>query len=195
MTKTSKHNNYSALQNSEASELNIAKLPSSENKLGSFPARLQQAIGDRSVRSFASDCGMSDTVVRQYLSGKSEPTRPAIIAIARVSGCSIEWLLTGEGEMRRGDKPEVHDAAPGWEPSNGHPASKSAPPDGPEGYSDYELGFVLLRDIINTYEDMRPGREPERKAREITIIYRHFMEHFARHLDEVEISEYINTWM
>lgn len=101
MAKRAKHNDYGVLQNSEASELNVAKLPGSEKELGSFPTRLQQAIGERSVRSFASDCGLSDTVVRQYLSGKSEPTRPAIIAIARVSGCSIDWLLTGEGEMRR----------------------------------------------------------------------------------------------
>lgn len=55
------------------------------------------------MRSFAGECGMSDTVIRQYLSGKSEPTRPAIIAIARISGCSINWLLTGEGGMRPGD--------------------------------------------------------------------------------------------
>lgn len=102
MVKSKKHNDLISIQNKEASELNVAQLPSSENELGSFPARLQQVIGSRSVRSFAGDCGMSDTVVRQYLSGKSEPTRPAIIAIARISGCSIDWLMTGEGEMKRG---------------------------------------------------------------------------------------------
>ncbi len=97
-----KHNKISILPNSEASELKRAELPSYTAELGSFPDRLQKAVGDKSVRSFAAECGMSDTVVRQYLSGKSEPTRPAIIAIARVAGCSIEWLLTGEGPMKRG---------------------------------------------------------------------------------------------
>ncbi|NJD39494.1 MAG: helix-turn-helix transcriptional regulator [Geobacter sp.] len=103
MTKDKEHSISRHLLDSEASELNVAQLPNSEKELGGFPSRLQQVVGERSVRSFASDCGMSDTVVRQYLSGKSEPTRPAIIAIARVSGCSIDWLMTGEGKMRRGE--------------------------------------------------------------------------------------------
>lgn len=167
----------------------------SEMKLQGFKERLSLLIGAEQPFAWASRIGIPGATFNRMWNDGTAPKADHLATISKATGCSIDWLLTGEGDMKRGDKPSVHDAAPGWTPSNGHPASKSVPPDGPEGYSDYELRFVLLRDIIETYEDMRPGREPERKAREITIIYRHFMEHFARHLDEVEISEYINTWM
>lgn len=61
-----------------------------------FPARLKQAVGNKSIRSFARDCGFSDTVLRQYLNGQSEPTRPALLAIARTADVSVEWLATGQ---------------------------------------------------------------------------------------------------
>ena len=61
-----------------------------------FPARLKQAVGDKSIRGFARDCGFSDTVLRQYLNGQSEPTRPALLAIARTANISVEWLATGQ---------------------------------------------------------------------------------------------------
>ncbi|QOX79835.1 helix-turn-helix domain-containing protein [Trichlorobacter lovleyi] len=160
-----------------------------------FKDRLLAVMGKESKRAFAEKCGVSEGTMRSYLRGDTTPDLDTLQVIAEKNGCSLAWLASGEGKMKRGGEPAVHDAAPRWEPTNGHPASKSAPPDGPEGYSDYELRLVLLRDIIETYEGMRPGREPERKAREITIIYRHFMEHFARHLDEVEISEYIDRWL
>jgi len=60
-----------------------------------FPERLKQAIGDQSVRAFARSCQLSDTVVRQYLSGQSEPTRPALIAMAKASSKSLNWLMLG----------------------------------------------------------------------------------------------------
>ena len=61
-----------------------------------FPVRLKQAVGDKSIRGFARDCGFSDTVLRQYLNGQSEPTRPALLAIARTANISVEWLATGQ---------------------------------------------------------------------------------------------------
>ncbi len=61
-----------------------------------FPVRLKQAVGDKSIRGFARDCGFSDTVLRQYLNGQSEPTRPALLAIARTAKVSVEWLATGQ---------------------------------------------------------------------------------------------------
>ncbi len=61
-----------------------------------FPTRLKEAIGNNSIRGFARNCGFSDTVLRQYLSGQSEPTRPALLAIARAAEVSLEWLATGQ---------------------------------------------------------------------------------------------------
>jgi len=61
-----------------------------------FPSRLKEALGEKSIRGFARECGFSDTVLRQYLNGQSEPTRPAMLAIARTAGVNLEWLATGK---------------------------------------------------------------------------------------------------
>jgi SOS-response transcriptional repressor LexA len=61
-----------------------------------FPARLKQAMGGSSIRGFARECGFSDTVLRQYLNGQSEPTRPALLAMARTANVSVEWLASGQ---------------------------------------------------------------------------------------------------
>lgn len=59
-----------------------------------FVERLKSVIGEQSIRSFAIKCGFSNTVLGKYLTG-SEPSRPALIAIARTAGVSLEWLATG----------------------------------------------------------------------------------------------------
>lgn len=64
-------------------------------EIGRFPERLKQAIGGGSARAFAREAGLSETVLRQYLAGQSEPTRPALIAMARTACVSVEWLATG----------------------------------------------------------------------------------------------------
>jgi phage repressor protein C with HTH and peptisase S24 domain len=80
--------------------------PSSEEKQSDltesddFPKRLKQAMGEHSIRGFARDCGFSDTVLRQYLNGQSEPTRPALLAIARTAHVSLEWLASGQASSQ-----------------------------------------------------------------------------------------------
>lgn len=65
-----------------------------------FSGRLKLLIGDRSVRSFARDVGISDKMLRQYLAAKSEPTRLVLVAIAEAAGgISLDWLILGSGEM------------------------------------------------------------------------------------------------
>lgn len=62
----------------------------------SFPGRLKTIIGSSSVRSFARKAGVSDTFVRQCLAGKSEPTRPVLMAMAAAGGVLVGWLATGD---------------------------------------------------------------------------------------------------
>ncbi len=69
-------------------------------QLDKFSDRLKQAVGDNSIRGFARECGFSDTVLRQYLNGQSEPTRPALLAIARTANVSVEWLAVGQSASR-----------------------------------------------------------------------------------------------
>ena len=78
-------------------------------EIGTFPDRLKLVMDNRSVRSFALVCGTSNTAMRQYLAGKSEPTRPVLLNIAQVTGVEVEWLLSGTGPMRKG---EVVEASP-----------------------------------------------------------------------------------
>lgn len=69
----------------------------SDNKIDKFHDRLRDAMGTRSVRSFALECGISPTGYHQNLTGKAEPSRPALISIAKAAGVGIEWLVTGQG--------------------------------------------------------------------------------------------------
>lgn len=75
-----------------------------------FPVRLKRMIGDRSVRSFSRDCGISETVLRKYLRGDSEPTRSRLLALARTGRASLEWLATGTGPMTPSDPTTWTDA-------------------------------------------------------------------------------------
>lgn len=69
--------------------------PAGVESAETFPMRLKQALGNQSIRGFARECGFSDTVLRQYLNGQSEPTRPALLAIARTANVNLEWLAAG----------------------------------------------------------------------------------------------------
>jgi len=75
--------------------------PDSTEVTSSFTGRLKMAIGEKSVRAFALQCGLSPTAMHQYVTGKSEPTRPALISIARNAEANLEWLLTGEGPQKK----------------------------------------------------------------------------------------------
>lgn len=88
--------------------------------------RLKKMRGDKSQKEMAALLGINYRTYENYEKGLNDPSWSACEAIAKL-GFNANWLLTGEGEMKRGDKPAVHDAAPGWEPSNRHPASKSVP--------------------------------------------------------------------
>jgi len=97
------NNKNNDLPKTEVSELPALKVPSSPAELGTFADRLKHIIGKQSVRSFASACNLSDGVVRQYLSGKTEPGLGALLNIARMADVSVGWLATGKGEIRTGE--------------------------------------------------------------------------------------------
>ena len=80
--------------------------PTSPGEVGRFSERLEIVIKGRSSRSFAREAGVSETVFRKYLAGTSEPTRPALVAMARAGGVNVGWLAAGDGEMR-GNPPQT----------------------------------------------------------------------------------------
>ena len=71
--------------------------PLDDEGASGFAARLEQAIGEHSVRSFANRAGLSEGVVRKYLRHASYPTLDRLISLARAGGVRVAWLATGEG--------------------------------------------------------------------------------------------------
>ena len=71
--------------------------PSSGGK-SDFVVRLQEVAGE-SIPRLAQRSGVSDSLLRQYLSG-SQPRLDKLVAVARGAGVNLLWLATGEGPMR-----------------------------------------------------------------------------------------------
>ena len=64
-----------------------------------FADRIDWLVRQRTNASdFARTIGVSESVVRKWRSGASEPGREHLEAIARQTGVSAAWLLLGEGE-------------------------------------------------------------------------------------------------
>ena len=66
-----------------------------------LPERLAQVRGDRSQRQFARDLGVFQQNVNRYESGTT-PHTDFLITLALKELVSIDWLLLGNGRMRRG---------------------------------------------------------------------------------------------
>ncbi len=67
-----------------------------QNKVEHFSGRLETAMKGQSVRSFARDANVSETVIRKYLSGETTPNLERLAAIASAANVRMEWLATGE---------------------------------------------------------------------------------------------------
>lgn len=67
-----------------------------------FGDRLKQAIGADKPYAFAKKCGVSESLLRKYLSEASIPSVEKAWAMAKTAGVSLDWLAGGEGEMRPG---------------------------------------------------------------------------------------------
>ncbi len=72
-------------------------------KSDTFSERLRQLIGENSVSSFGKKCGIGESTLRQYLKG-GMPGLDKLVAIAETGNVNIEWLATGDGPMRLGEK-------------------------------------------------------------------------------------------
>lgn len=68
-----------------------------------FASRMNVVIGlVGNASRLARMADVSESVVRKWRDGKSEPSRLHLVAISRAAGISINWLATGEGPMRPG---------------------------------------------------------------------------------------------
>jgi DNA-binding transcriptional regulator YiaG len=66
-----------------------------------LPDRIAQVRGDRSQRQFARDLGVFQQNVNRYENGTT-PHTDFLITLATKENVSLDWLLLGQGRMRRG---------------------------------------------------------------------------------------------
>ena len=60
-----------------------------------FSGRLKEALGSTTPYAFAKKCGISESLVRKYLSGSSLPSIERAWVMARAAGVSLDWLADG----------------------------------------------------------------------------------------------------
>ncbi|WP_345858690.1 LexA family transcriptional regulator [Shewanella algae] len=77
--------------------------PILDKQIGSIPERLQEIIGDESIREIARKVGISEGAMRTFLKGRT-PKLPDIIRIAKYKGVNWPWLATGEGSKYPGEQ-------------------------------------------------------------------------------------------
>lgn len=65
-----------------------------------LPDRIAQVRANRSQRQFARDLGVFQQNVNRYESGTT-PHTDFLITLALKENVSIDWLLLGQGKMRR----------------------------------------------------------------------------------------------
>jgi phage repressor protein C with HTH and peptisase S24 domain len=72
--------------------------PSYDLDLGLFAARVSEVVGDIKIRAFAHNAGISARSLSEYMAGDTEPSRLALVGIARAGNVSVQWLATGYGK-------------------------------------------------------------------------------------------------
>ncbi|HGW2997532.1 TPA: XRE family transcriptional regulator [Escherichia coli] len=83
-------------------------IPLSVNQKGTtFGERLRKVVGDKSIRQFASECGISYGAMHKYFSGLTQPTLDNLVVLAKTAGVSIEWLAVGSGSEGQVQRTEV----------------------------------------------------------------------------------------
>lgn len=65
-----------------------------------FAQRLKMVIGHGSMTAFAQQCDLSESAIRKYIRGASEPTLHNLLIIAKVGNVPLSWLASGETDFR-----------------------------------------------------------------------------------------------
>jgi hypothetical protein len=88
------------------------QLPNPKLDQDSFVARLEELaakVGGKSALANLAD--IPATTLQNYF-GRSEPTRPALVALARAGAVSLTWLASGEGQRDESSDPEGYVSIP-----------------------------------------------------------------------------------
>ncbi|MFV8801447.1 helix-turn-helix domain-containing protein [Yersinia sp. LJYL362] len=79
------------------------------NGIARFKDRLREAMGKESGNSLAKRCGMSEAVIRAYLSGKTYPSLDRLAILAEKCEVSIEWLANGGDTASNGISSQLNE--------------------------------------------------------------------------------------
>ncbi|MGU5657921.1 LexA family transcriptional regulator [Aeromonas veronii] len=79
-------------------------------KKNRFADRLEALIGDSSTNAFAKKCGLTESTLRNYLTGNSSPNLATMEKIAAGAECSLGWLASGIGPKELGEMWTWHKA-------------------------------------------------------------------------------------
>ena len=85
---------------------------------GNIGARIRLARGRLTQDEFAARLGISKSTIGKYERGERSPESDILARMRSVLGIDINWLLTGEGPMRPGDREERESAASSDSPSS-----------------------------------------------------------------------------
>ncbi|MBU4597074.1 MAG: helix-turn-helix transcriptional regulator [Desulfarculus sp.] len=70
-----------------------------------FAERLKTIVSEHdSASKFAKKAGVSQSGFRKWINAQSEPGRDKLILLAKTGNVRLEWLASGEGPMREGEK-------------------------------------------------------------------------------------------
>lgn len=102
-----------------------------------FRDRLKIAAGRAGgVDELAKAAGIARRTFGNYLSGRNEPKRPQLLAIARASGVSVSWLASGDGPMSAAEPTaEIRHDSPGMGEAAAPPSFLAAPALSSEGFA------------------------------------------------------------
>lgn len=156
--------------------------------------RIKLVRRDVSRDRFAPMTGISKTALVNYENNERDPGSEYLNKILSLfPDINPAWLLTGEGEMRRSGNSAVSGAVPGWEPTNGHHASKSERariaeiggeqvPLPEHERLDRKLLFMTITGLQQVFKDFDID-DPQDQAGVITDVYSHIIE---KHLDRTD---------
>lgn len=66
-----------------------------KHNYSTFAQRLKYIIGNESLLSFSKKCQLSESAIRKYIKGESEPTLQNLLTISEIGNVSVAWLATG----------------------------------------------------------------------------------------------------
>jgi transcriptional regulator with XRE-family HTH domain len=69
-----------------------------------FGERIRLALFGHKVREIAKAVGVSQSAIYNWISGANEPNLTKLSAFATATQVSIQWLITGAGEMRQSSR-------------------------------------------------------------------------------------------